>query len=290
MASRILGQIDISRYDLAKDIKILNSITKLPEEYDEFGQGYWKNLSIYNASGRAEDSQFRKSDECLRTEYASKCPEIQRLVEDNFKFTHLKMVRARSLVDGMVIPHRDFVELEKSTTYFRAFVALETNNESFHSDEFGVFQMKAGEVWFLDAGINHAAVNFGLGSRMFLCLDFMFEGKLNTNNIFAECVSTTTHRNSFYVDRKPLDERAIELIINSTAGILNRHTFKDIVFALSKYHFLYDIPVACCYDWIIASAEMISDNEIIRKAKSMQKYLIEKRDIGERYVINDWQV
>ncbi len=290
MASRILGQIDISGYNLAKDVNLLNSITKLPEEYDEFGQGYWKNLSIYNASGRADDSQYRKSDECFRTEYAAKCPEIRRLVEDNFKFKNLKMVRARSLVDGMVIPHRDFVELEKTITYFRVFVALETNNESFHSDEFGVFQMKAGEVWFLDAGINHAAVNFGGSSRMFLCLDFMLQGKLNTNNIFEECVSTTSYRKSFYVDRKPLGECEIDNIINSTAGILNRYTFKDIVFALSKYHFLYDIPVACCYDWIIASAELIGDKEIIRKAKSMQKYLIEKRDMGERYVINDWQV
>ncbi|WP_431606919.1 hypothetical protein [Pseudomonas putida] len=25
-----------------------------------------------------------------------------------------------------------------------------------------------------------------------------------------------------------------------------------MVFALSKYHFIYDLPVSSCYDWIIS--------------------------------------
>lgn len=56
MASEIIGKIKVDDYDLEKDIKYLNSVTKQPEEYDEFGQGYWKNLSLYNASGNASDT------------------------------------------------------------------------------------------------------------------------------------------------------------------------------------------------------------------------------------------
>jgi hypothetical protein len=288
MASKIVGAIETQSYNLAKDVDFLNSVTKLPEEYDEFGQGYWKNLSIYNASGHAADSQYRSVDKCVPTEYAMRCPEVQRFIETNFKPDNLKMVRARGLIDGMVIPHRDFVELDKSVTYFRVFVALENNQESFHSDECGVFQMKAGEVWFLDAGINHAAINFGGGSRMFLCLDFMFYSEFDAADIFADSALVTSYRESFYVDRKPLDAKSRDEIIASTAKILSRYTFKDLVFALSKYHFIYDVPVTCCYDWIVSAAETIRDQEVIQKAKSLRKYLIEKRSMGERFIINDW--
>lgn len=288
MASKILASIGIENFDLVEDVKYLNSITKLAEEYDEFGQGYWKNISMYNASGDASDSQYRSVDKCLPTEYASRCPEIKRLIASSFKLDKLKMVRARGLIDGMVIPHRDFVELDKSISYFRVFVALESNSDSFHSDELGVFQMMAGEVWHLDAGTSHAAINFGSESRMFLCLDFMFAEKFEPGEIFLEQAPLNCCRQSFHVDRKPLSEHCRDEIISSVAKILNQYTFKDVVFALSKYHFIYDIPVACCYEWIINAAEIKGDQVIIQKAKSLRKYLVEKRGMGERYIINDW--
>lgn len=290
MASKIIGKIKVDDYDLEKDIKYLNSITKQPEEYDEFGQGYWKNLSLYNASGDASDTQYRNTDRCLPTEYATHCPSIQKLVQQNFKLDNLKMIRARSLVDGLVIPHRDFVELDKQITYFRVFVALENNEEAFHSDEHGVFQMKTGEVWFLDAGISHAAVNFGLKSRMFLCLDFMYEGEFEYTDIFTNRSALEEYRSSFYISREPFINSQKEEVISATSKILDRFTFKDVVFALSKYHFIYDLPVSSCYDWIISAAEQKNNIEIVKKAKSLRKYLIEKRDMGERYSINDWNI
>jgi hypothetical protein len=288
MASRILGAINIADYDVSIEIKKLNSLTKLPEEYDEFGQGYWKNISLFNASGDACDSHFRNARNCLQTQHAKTSPEIVRLINENFKLENLKMVRARSLIDGMVIPHRDFVELDKSIDYFRIFVALEDNQHAFHSDELGVFQMRAGEVWFLDAGINHAAINFGTKSRMFLCLDFMLEGECNPNKFLADHVLTARYRKSFYVARQTLQDEHRTKIIHSTAGLLNRHTFKDLVFALAKLPFIYNVPVASCYEWIISAADITQDQEIINKAKSLRRYLIEHRDIGERYTINDW--
>ncbi|WP_415756311.1 aspartyl/asparaginyl beta-hydroxylase domain-containing protein [Pseudomonas sp. LT1P18] len=290
MASKIIGKINISAYDLASDVKYLNSVTKQSEEYDEFGQGYWKNLSVYNASGDASDTQYRNTDKCFPTEHAKQCPGIQDLVSQHFKLDNLKMIRARSLVDGLVIPHRDFVELDQATTYFRVFVALENNDEAFHSDERGVFQMMAGEVWFLDAGISHAAVNFGLKSRMFLCLDFMYEGEFEYTDIFAAPSSLAPYRNSFHIKREPFSDINKKEVIAATSKILNRFTFKDIIFTLSKYHFIYDLPVSSCYDWIISAAEQANNGEIIKKAKSLRRYLIEKRDMGERYTINDWNV
>lgn len=150
--------------------------------------------------------------------------------------------------------------------------------------------MKEGEVWFLDAGISHAAVNMGLKSRMFLCLDFMFEGEYKFTDIFTDAPSVDSYRHAFYVKREPFSDASKREVIAATAKIINRFTFKDILFALSKYHFIYDLPVSSCYDWIISAAVEANDGEIIKKAKSLRRYLIEKRDMGERFTINDWNV
>jgi hypothetical protein len=288
MASKILRNIVITDYNLEPEIELLNSIIRLPEEYEEFGQGYWKNISLYNASGKGNDSQFRVTEKCFPTEYAEKCPEINRLISENFNLESLKMVRARSLVDGMVIPHRDFVELKKEAFCLRVFIALENNPDAFHSDESGVFQMMAGEVWLLDAGIKHAAVNFSSKSRMSVCLDFIFEKEFNPDDIFIKHFLSPPVRENFHIIRKPLSDFEINEIITSSAKILNRYSFKDLMFALSKLHFIYDIPVACCYDWLISAAELANEQEIIRKANSLRRYLIEDRSIGERYTINNW--
>ncbi|MFM2486197.1 hypothetical protein [Celerinatantimonas yamalensis] len=65
MSSRIIGKIDLTMYsELSKETEYLNSIPKNNEEYDEFGQGYWKNLSLYNSSGRHDDSQYKESKSC----------------------------------------------------------------------------------------------------------------------------------------------------------------------------------------------------------------------------------
>lgn len=129
VASKIIGKIRVDGYDLQTDINYLNSITQQPEEYDEFGQGYWKNLSLYNASGEASDTQYRNTERCVPTEHAAQCPSIQNLVQQNFEFDNLKMIRARSLVDGLVIPHRDFIELDKKITCCRVCVERYSIND-----------------------------------------------------------------------------------------------------------------------------------------------------------------
>ncbi|MGR5913138.1 aspartyl/asparaginyl beta-hydroxylase domain-containing protein [Bacillus cereus] len=97
------------------------------------------------------------------------------------------MVRTRNLVDAMVIPHRDFVEFSHSTKQrFRVFLALEDNKMAFHSDEEAVFRIRKGEIWFLDAAIGHAAANFSKDSRVFLCLDYVFDSDFDPSDIFKD--------------------------------------------------------------------------------------------------------
>lgn len=53
---------------------------------------------------------YRDYDSAIKqTEYGKKLGYIDELIKKNFVFSNLKMVRTRNLIDGMVIPHKDFV-------------------------------------------------------------------------------------------------------------------------------------------------------------------------------------
>ncbi|RDH42986.1 aspartyl/asparaginyl beta-hydroxylase domain-containing protein [Zooshikella ganghwensis] len=288
MPSKLIGFIDIEKYNISEEVSYLNAIPKQREEYDEFGQGYWKNLSLYNSSGRKNDTQYKNANQCIATEYMDRCPEVKRFIEDNFSMVSLRMVRARNLIDGMVIQHRDFVELDSNVSYFRVFIPLEKNEDAYHSDSTGVFQMKPGEVWYLDAGIDHAAINFSSQSRMFLCLDFVFNDEFNDVDIFKNASSVVFNVKPTYKQRQALPESVRETIVESMSLILSKETFKDILFAISKYHFIYDIEVAECYEWFIDACVKGGHQDLELKARDLQRYLIEKRELNERFSINDW--
>ncbi|WED43514.1 aspartyl/asparaginyl beta-hydroxylase domain-containing protein [Legionella cardiaca] len=176
MTSKILGKLSFNDELLQNDLNTIAQFPELNEEYDEFGIGYWKNHSLWNECGDFTNTQYRDYITPIKiTELGKKLPYITRMVEENFDLTHLKMVRARNLINGFVIPHKDFVELkQRKTHYLRVFIPLENNSDSYHSDEKSVFQMQKGEVWRLDASIVHAAANFGTDSRVHICLDFQF--------------------------------------------------------------------------------------------------------------------
>jgi len=286
MASHIIGTIDLTEYSIDQDLDYLNSVTKVAEEYDEFCQGYWQNLSLMNASGNADDSLYRNTQDLLPTHHLQHCPEISRLLRDNFESVGLTMIRTRNLIDGMVIPHKDFVELDKDYNYVRLMIPLENNSACFNSDESGVFQMRPGEIWVLDAAIGHAAINFSTKSRIFLCLDYAFGVTDEFPNIFKESAKIARRDRDIYVERKPMDDRDEKHVIEGLSRIVSLFTLKDLLFAVSKYHFIYQVPVTAGFRWLKEAATIAGDEEVFRKVDRLCRYLIETREFGERFSLN----
>ncbi|MGH3923873.1 MAG: aspartyl/asparaginyl beta-hydroxylase domain-containing protein, partial [Pseudonocardiaceae bacterium] len=171
MRSHILGRVDLDSDRLRPDLQYLAEVPRIEEEYDEFSSGYWKNVSLWSASGEADDTAYRDIPKAaLPTAHSWQVPYLDELVRNVFDERLIKMVRARNLIDALVVPHRDFVELDKDCDrYLRTFMVLENNSQAFHSDDDTVIRMRPGEIWFLDAAAVHAAVNFSTRSRQAIC-------------------------------------------------------------------------------------------------------------------------
>lgn len=285
MSSRIIGKLDLSRYDFCSEIACLNGIEKGAEEYDEFADGFWKNISLVNSSGSDGDSQYRNSDCAVSTGHMSRCPQIARMISDNFDESSIRMVRARNLVDGVVIPHRDFVELDQSVGYLRVFIPLEKNPDSFHSDEDGVFQMMPGEVWFLDASINHAAVNFSSDSRMFLCIDFACDRNFNVEDVMSGAGWFSGHVARRNVDRVKMGSTQFEDMLASIAVRLAAGKVRECVIECARIHFKYDVPIEACYGWLLRAGKIVGDELLLDKLERLRVFLMESRGMNERFVL-----
>ncbi|MCV5063527.1 aspartyl/asparaginyl beta-hydroxylase domain-containing protein, partial [Escherichia coli] len=73
-------------------------------------------------------------------------------------------------------------------------------------DEEAVFRIRKGEIWFLDAAIGHAAANFSKDSRVFLCLDYVFDSDFDPSDIFKDKKTYNRDLERFIVKRDKLDE------------------------------------------------------------------------------------
>lgn len=289
MRSHIIARVDLDQERLAPDLSYLAAVPRVEEEYDEFSSGYWKNLSLANATGERDDTAYRDiPGSAVTTEHGRNAPYLTELVETVFDRDKVKMVRARNLVDAMVVPHRDFVELDQDNdSYFRTFMVLEDNPQAFHSDDDTVIRMRPGELWYLDAAAVHAAVNFSTESRQSLCVDFVFDGERDEASIFADRSTYRTDLTPEIRSRQPFTGEHEQQLL-ALASVVNRRNFKDILFLLSKVHYDYDVAAERTYAWLSQVCRDSGDDLLADKADLVAEYMIDARALSERFSINDW--
>ena len=259
MSSEMIGKITFNDELLQNDLKIIAQFPTLEEEYAEFGIGSWKNHSLWNSDGDFKNTQYSDYSSLAKiTQLGEMLPYITHMIKENFDVTDIKMVRVRNLVNGFVIPHKDFVELNQNKKkYLRVFIPLENNKNAYHSDEESVFQMQKGEVWKLDASIVHAAANFSVDSRVNLCLDFQFTKNTAPEAIFLDKSIATGVVAPTLPARKNFSNFDLNLKLNNLAANLNKNNLLNTLVDLSKIHFEYDVSIVDCYDWLLFVAEKL---------------------------------
>ncbi|MFF0835235.1 MULTISPECIES: aspartyl/asparaginyl beta-hydroxylase domain-containing protein [unclassified Streptomyces] len=290
MRSHILGRIELDQERLRKDLDYLAAVPTVEEEYDEFSNGFWKNIPLYNASGGSEDLLYRDLDGAAvrPTRHAEQVPYLDEIITTVYDQQRVQMARTRNLKNAVVIPHRDFVELDRELDlYFRTFMVLEDSPLAFHSDNDTVIHMRPGEIWFLDAAAVHSAVNFSDISRQALCVDLAFNGSFDEKEVFADASVYAPGATPELPDRKPFTAERAERI-RSLADVIERENFRDILFLLAKVHFTYDVHPSETYEWLIAISKKAGDGKMVEKAERIRDFAIGARDLGERFSLTTW--
>ncbi|PPK67119.1 aspartyl/asparaginyl beta-hydroxylase domain-containing protein [Actinokineospora auranticolor] len=289
MRSHILGKIELDQQRLKLDLDYLETVPVVQEEYDEFSNGYWKNIPLWNASGQADDRLYRDIEGgAVATEHTARTPYLSEIVTSVFNTAHLQMARTRNLKNAVVIPHRDFVELDRNADlYFRTFMVLEESPRAYHSNEDTVVRFRPGEIWFLDAASEHSAVNLSELSRQSLCVDFAFDGPFDEKEIFADPTVYSPGGEPEFVPRKPFTSETRDRIL-SLANVLERDNFRDVLFMLSKVHFLYEVHPAQTYTWLVDIAKATGDEKMVTKAEQIRAFAIDARALTDRFSLTSW--
>ncbi|AMV48341.1 aspartyl/asparaginyl beta-hydroxylase domain-containing protein [Paraburkholderia caribensis] len=284
MNSQIVGTCNISLPEA--ELSEILSFEDENRQYSEFHYGDWKTFAIWNQSGLDDDGAVL--DQGLPAKVTKRGKSLRVLndwIAETFDTSRLKLVRIHSLGDGVLIPHRDFVEFEGGVRpWTRVHVPLMTNDQCLHSEEETVFRMRAGEVWFLDASNLHSATNFSVQRRLNLCLDFDLDG-LDSQSVFnnASCNEAPLPLPEI-VQRPPLDDQ-FEKTFQEQARELNRYNFRDMLGWLAKIHFRKSVHIATFFQWMVAVCEASGDASLHEKALRYSKFLQHERQMGERFVL-----
>ena len=284
MPSKVIGKLHMDNELLQKDLDTIAQFPVLDEAYPEFGVGTWKNHSLWNKTGDYRDMQVQDSNVPAKaTEFGQALPYIHQLIHETFDVSYLRMARVRNLVDGVVFPHRDFIELSRpKNQYLRVFVPLQNNAQAFHSDETHVFQMQKNEIWQLDAALTHSAANFGTDNRMHLCMDFQFSNSdFSLESIFLDPRQMEDLPKPTLAIRGDLND--LQARLSSLAEDMSQDKIFDALVVLSKLHFKYNVGVADCYDWLISIAEQTGSHDLIQTCRNLKTFMLEKRMLGESF-------
>ncbi|CAB3752480.1 aspartyl/asparaginyl beta-hydroxylase domain-containing protein [Paraburkholderia humisilvae] len=279
-ATRLIGRIKFDDALLSNDLEVLSKLPRLREQYDEFGSGTWINHSLWNRSGEWTDTQYFDYDyPAIRTQVGAATPYLSKIIEDCFDVEHLRMARVRNLVNGLVIPHTDFLELsEEKDRYVRILIPLETCIDSYHTEEhFGVFRMRKGDVWILESTLPHGALNLTSDNRRILSLDFQYADVANPHYsmIFKDHSIRDEAIEPALVARTRLEPEDLQdyLALLSTS-FNDKDDAEHILVKLSKVHLRFESPVSDIYKNLTTVARMTRRQELVEHCERMQRFYI----------------
>lgn len=291
--TRLVGRIKFDNAALKEDLKVLQALPIIKEQYDEFSSGTWINHSLWNRTGEWSDTQYTDFDHpAVRTQIGEATAYLSRIIEETFDVEHMRMARVRNLIDGQVIPHVDFLELsEKKDGYVRILIPLETCLDSYHTEEkFGVFRMRKGDIWILESTLPHGAHNLGKDNRRILSLDFQYTDEDNPHysRIFKNKAIHDEAVRPALVARTVLEEEDLDDYLELlSAGFSAKNDAEQVLFKLSELQLRFESPVSDIYKNLVTVARKTGSPELIEHCESMQKFYIGSRVLNERFPLRE---
>lgn len=232
---------------------------------------------LWNQSGDAEQAlAVEYKGNAIPTPLADDCPNLILLMKEVFNLKYLKMARIFYIgPNGLLIPHKD--SLEHSNPIKRLHIPIQTDENSFSSEDEFLYQMKKGEIWSVDVTSVHSAACFSHQPRLHLVMDF--DSAIPTSELFNNDHNYKTNLSPTFIQRPKLSTQDVEQLHNLST-IMNKHNFYDIVSILAKVHFFKSCHAGDMFDWLLTMTERTGEEQLINETKALKSGCIIARDTG----------
>ncbi len=279
--ARIIGRVTLDEPRLAADLRALDQLP-FNRGYSDYARGNpgWQNTVLMNHTGNPGDQTFGGHDgPALATPHLDSLPYVAELLQATFAPEHLLWARIFMCEDGMLIPHRDYLDLPEDE-FTRVHIPLQLGTASLHSEMEHVFRMRKGEVWFIDGTVNHAAYSYDGAPRVYLSCDF--RSGVAFDDLFLDRSLVASDVVPDFVDLPPLpddfdrslDRWAEAIRTNNERGESVADTFDRIVGELSKVHFNHRAPCGQIYEWLIDVATRAEHPGLVDRAKEKRAFFL----------------
>jgi hypothetical protein len=278
MKTQYVSTIQLDEDRLAKDLEHSASF-HFSEAYSNYLiGGPWKSAVLWatgGASGTGVLTNYAYDQQATFTEYGNQLPYIEELITNTVDLGQLQFVRLAVFSDSVIIPHRDFLELddlpEDARSAHRLHIPLVTHDNCFFSEDNVVYRMRAGEVWYFDAAQVHSVASLSSAPRIHLIFDF-------ADRPGAGPLVTVEHENrgerippDRRVDRPPLPD-AHRANLLRLANVLTMDTFGEVFSIVIKTHFRWDGGENFAWETMTTLARACKDPTVLPHALELLRY------------------
>lgn len=271
--TRRLAQLTLDEAALKEDLSRSDSF-RFTEEYSEFSCGAWKGTALCNQSGQSDDTRITDYEGSYQvTDHGRRMPYVMSLINTHFRTDRLRFARLARMTPGSVlVPHRDYLELHQDLV--RIHIPLHTSSDCFNSENETIYQMKLGDIWFIDATQAHSAVSFFAEDRTHLIVDFSTP-TVEDALAFAPEQAAGIPSESL-VPRRPLTDDELAAI-RSLSSLISERNYRDVLSLLLKQYFVSDMSVSDIFDRACEMAEASGQDKVREQFEWLRQHSLTTR-------------
>lgn len=286
MRTQYVTSIDLDADRLAKDLQESTSFLYSEAYSNYLIGGPWKSAMLYATGGDTGDgllTDYDYAQSATFTEYGRRLPYLQEIIAETADLSRLTFVRLARFSKSVIVPHRDFIELdgipEDKRSAHRLHIPLATNEQCFFSQDNTVYRMRAGEVWYFDASQIHSVASFSDEPRLHLIFDFADRpGGGPLLNLPGEPAGAGIPERSRAV--RPALSGTERAALDRLADVLTMDNFNEVFSILVKTHFRRDGGEDFAWDAITALAQACPDPEVLPHTQELRHYFTLERPSG----------
>lgn len=289
MRTQYVATIPLDGPRLEKDLEQSQSFRYSEAYSDYLIGGPWKSCMLWAKGGEAGDGyihRYRYGEEATFTEYGKQVPYLQELICQTVDTSRLTFVRLGVFADSTIVPHRDYLEFagrtEQDRPAHRMHIPLRTYDNVYFVEEDTVYQMRTGEIWYLDVAREHAVTSFNKAPRIHLIFDFVDRPEDGPLVKVPDTGPGPGIPADHTIARPPLpDAERVELM--RLANLLTMDTFDDIFNIVIKKNLRFDGGPGFVWKTIIELAGASKDPAVLPHAQELRRYyMLDGKELDQK--------